>query len=191
MGLLIGKPGDHTTGLSDHTPFQLRASYNCRRSRSLLLIVKMEMQLQRIEYDQLSARQKENYNFQKLSAVLADFGYVAMRLSDDWNGADFIAQHIHHEAFLKVQLKSRLTFDKKYRCKGLYIAFRDGESWYMYDHDELWRQVCEIRPQIEQTASWKEQGLYCFPQVPNDLLATLENWRIPTIKQGENAQLDH
>jgi hypothetical protein len=35
--------------------------------------------------------------------VLADYGFLTMRLSDDWQGADFIAQHIDG-AFLKVQL---------------------------------------------------------------------------------------
>ncbi len=43
------------------------------------------MKLEPIQYADLNSRQKENYNFQKLSAVLADYGYVTMRLSDDWN----------------------------------------------------------------------------------------------------------
>jgi len=67
----------------------------------------------RITYNELNPRQKENYNFQKVSGVLADYGYVTIRLSDDWQGADFIAQHIDGERFLKIQLKGCLTFDKK------------------------------------------------------------------------------
>lgn len=55
------------------------------------------MKLERIDYAKLNARQKENFNFQKISAVLADYGFVAMRLSDDWQGADFIALHIDGE----------------------------------------------------------------------------------------------
>lgn len=50
----------------------------------------MKHSLQRIEYERLNARQKESYNFQKILAVLADFGYVTIRLSDDWKGADFL-----------------------------------------------------------------------------------------------------
>ena len=54
----------------------------------------MPLELTRIRYADLNARQKENYNFQKVSAVLADFGFTTLRLTDDWQGADFIAQHI-------------------------------------------------------------------------------------------------
>ena len=63
----------------------------------------MTLNLRRIDYALLNARQKENFNFQKLSAVLADFGFVTMRLTDDWGGADFIAQHTDGETFLRVQ----------------------------------------------------------------------------------------
>ena len=62
----------------------------------------MPLSLTRIQYKQLNARQKENYNYQKLAAILADYGFVTMRLSSDWQGADLIAQHIDGETFLKV-----------------------------------------------------------------------------------------
>jgi hypothetical protein len=79
-----------------------------------------------IKYSGLKARQKENFNFQKLSAVLADYGYAAIRLSDDWAGADFIAVHVRsEEPVLRIQLKSRLTFEKQYCGKDLCIAFPD------------------------------------------------------------------
>lgn len=94
------------------------------------------MILRKIAYSELNARQKENFNFQKVSAVLANYGFVTLRLSDDWHGADFIAQHISGE-MLRVQLKSRLAFYKKYQGKDLYLAFREGEAWYLYPHDEL------------------------------------------------------
>jgi hypothetical protein len=60
-----------------------------------------------------NARQKENFNFQKISAVLADYGFVTMRLSADWQGADFIGLHIDGETALRVQLESRLAFQEK------------------------------------------------------------------------------
>lgn len=88
----------------------------------------MPFDLKYIRYRDLNSRQKENYNYQKIAAVLADYGYVCMRLTDDWQGADFIAQNIDGE-FIKVQLKSRLTFADKYRDKNLYIAFRDGKKF--------------------------------------------------------------
>ena len=39
-------------------------------------------------------KQIEQLNFQKVSAILADYGFQTIRLSNDWKGADFIAQHI-------------------------------------------------------------------------------------------------
>jgi len=41
----------------------------------------MSLKLSRIEYNTLNAKQKENFNFQKVSAVLADFGFMTLRLS--------------------------------------------------------------------------------------------------------------
>ncbi len=59
----------------------------------------MSIYLAKIAYHELNARQKENYNFLRVSAVLADYGFMTMRLSDDWQGADFIAQHIDGATF--------------------------------------------------------------------------------------------
>src|SRR5690349_11145910 len=103
----------------------------------------MPIQFSRISYAELNARQKENFNFQKISAVLADYGFVTIRLSDDWQGADFIAQHIDGSSFLRIQLKGRLTFDEKYCGKDLYVAFFTEDDWYIYPHDELLREVLE------------------------------------------------
>jgi hypothetical protein len=47
-----------------------------------------------VPYRRLNARQKENHNHAKLAAALADYGYFVIRLSDDWKGADLIAQHV-------------------------------------------------------------------------------------------------
>ena len=66
-----------------------------------------------IDYEDLNSRQKENFNFQKVSAVLADYGFLTLRLSADWQGADFIAHHVSGDWYLKVQLKGRLTVDTK------------------------------------------------------------------------------
>jgi hypothetical protein len=71
------------------------------------------MKLKLVRYSKLNSRQKESYNFQKVSALLADFGFTTLHLSDDWKGADFIAKHVSG-ATLFVQLKSRLTINKKY-----------------------------------------------------------------------------
>jgi hypothetical protein len=134
------------------------------------------MKLQRIEYRDLNARQKENFNFQKVSAILADYGFVTLRLSDDWQGADFIALHISGEV-LRVQLKSRLTFDKKYRGKELYVAFGESGDWYLYPHDELFDKVLQTT-KIGDTASIRERGGYTFPQVPHAIRDLVGMYRI-------------
>ena len=41
------------------------------------------MQLQRIVYDELNPKQKEIYNFQKVAALLADYGFNCIKLEDD------------------------------------------------------------------------------------------------------------
>ena len=66
------------------------------------------MKKERAVYEDLNSRQQENYNFQKLAGVLAEFGYNCIRLSDDWEGADFLALHNDGATTLRVQLKGRL-----------------------------------------------------------------------------------
>jgi hypothetical protein len=134
------------------------------------------MELRKIAYANLNSRQKENFNFQKVSAILADYGYFTFRLSDDWQGADFIALHISGDV-LRVQLKGRLTFDRKDQGKSLYVAFAYGETWYLYPHDELLAKVLQITT-ISTTQSWQERGNYHFPHLSNELRAILEPYRI-------------
>ena len=70
------------------------------------------MQLKKILYSDLNSRQKEIYNFQKVAAALADYGFNCIKLSDDWQGADFLAYHKDGQDTLRVQLKSRLFIGK-------------------------------------------------------------------------------
>ena len=72
----------------------------------------MKKRFTKIEYQKLNARQQETYYFHKVSTVLAEYGFATIKLNDDWANADFIAQHIDGETYLKVQLKGRLTFAK-------------------------------------------------------------------------------
>ena len=63
------------------------------------------MKFEKIRYEDLNAKQKEIYNFQKVSALLADYGFTTIKLADDWNGADFLALHCAGKMTLIVQLK--------------------------------------------------------------------------------------
>ena len=132
-----------------------------------------------VQYADLNSRQKEAYNFQKVSALLADFGYSTLRLTDDWNGADFIAQHKDGKTFLKVQLKSRLCFYEKYSDKELYLCFPNGENWYLYPHDELKTKVLD-HGLMKGTTSWDENSGYSFPRLSKQLEELLKPYRIPT-----------
>lgn len=124
------------------------------------------MELKKIEYKELNSKQKESYNFQKVSGLLADYGYTTIRLSDDWQGADFIAQHKSGE-FLKVQLKGRLTVDKKYIKKDIWMCFKHQDKWYICLHDEL---LNILESGILKTKSWdKVDGKYSWVR-PSKLL---------------------
>ncbi|MCA4898255.1 MAG: hypothetical protein ACK514_03025 [Bacteroidota bacterium] len=134
------------------------------------------MKFEKISYESLNARQKENYNFQKVSAVLADYGFATLRLSDDWQGADFIAQD-RNGTFIKVQLKGRLTFAEKYVGKELFICFREKDDWYLADHDVLLKVALE-RTNIKNTESWKVGHEYSFPSVPKELAGEVSKYKI-------------
>ncbi len=132
------------------------------------------LQLTPIDYTSLNARQQETYNFQKVSGVLADFGFVTIRLSDDWQGADFIASHIDGQQFLKVQLKGRLTLDQKYQGKEIWICFRHEKIWYLYPHDAaldwaLLNKTLGKKPEIWQNGV----GAWSYPSPPRDFLLWL------------------
>lgn len=120
-----------------------------------------------INYSDLTAKQQENYNANKLGGVLADYGFHCIRLSDDWQGADLIAVHIDGSTFLKIQLKGRCTISKKYLGKDIYIAFCTHNIWYLYPHDEIAHQLLEST-NIAQTDSWNK-GTYSFPHLSNQL----------------------
>jgi hypothetical protein len=92
----------------------------------------------KINYSELPAKVKEAFNYQKASALLAEYGFITNLLKYDWNGADFLAQHIDGD-WIKVQLKGRLTTKPQYENKDIFIMFEDKENsqWYLFPHDEL------------------------------------------------------
>lgn len=127
------------------------------------------MRFTRIKYSELDGKQQEIYNFQQASAILADYGFAIIKLDYDWQGADFIAQHKNGETFLKVQLKSRLTFAKKYENKSIQICFPDPSDpdegqrdWYLFDHDKLLINkyfLEKIKKTYDKVRYWSSPGL--------------------------------
>lgn len=138
-----------------------------------------ELTFNKIDYSQLNSRQKEIYNYQKLSAILADYGFITHRLTDDWQGADLIAQHIDGETFLKIQLKGRLSFNKKYVGKEIYISFRSGQGiWYLFNHDAILNRLINEENVIKGTISWDEEGAYTFPKLSGKLREMLKPYKL-------------
>lgn len=142
--------------------------------------------LERIEYGKLNSRQKETYNFQKVSAILSDFGFATIKLNDDWQGADFIAQHINGDLFLKVQLKSSLTFNDIYANKDIYICFPDNGNWYLYPHDELRDIFLGINSKtMATTKSWMDNKHYTFGHLSNENKNLLESYRLIKMEETD------
>ena len=48
--------------------------------------------------------EKRIYNFRKVSAVLADYGFNCIKLTGDSNGADFLARHMPSDDQIPVRL---------------------------------------------------------------------------------------
>jgi hypothetical protein len=142
------------------------------------------LRLELVNYSALSARQKETYNFQKVSAVLADYGYRTIRLSEDWESADFIAYHNDGMSFLKIQLKTRLSLFTKYKDKDIYICFPYESEWYLYPHDEALRWAAannKVGKQGWEVTSDGEfvEGGYTWPYPPQHWLDWLQSYRLP------------
>ena len=135
------------------------------------------MKLRRVEYDSLNSRQKEIYNFQKSAAMLADYGFNCIKLADDWIGADFIAYHKDGKETLRVQLKSRLTIDRKYCERDLWMNFPVGDGWYLIEHDELVRIVGESTSWLD-SGSWTKKGAYSSGRPSRALVERLARYRV-------------
>jgi hypothetical protein len=95
----------------------------------------------RVKYDDLNGKQKEQFNFQKLAATLAEYGFNCIKLMDDWLGADFLAYHVNKADTLRIQLKSRITVQQKYSGKEIWMAFPFKGNWYLLPHDILIEKV--------------------------------------------------
>lgn len=136
-------------------------------------------QLEKIDYKHLNHRQKETYNFQKVSSIFADYGFATIQLNDDWQSADFLAQHIDGQTYLKVQLKSRLTFHQKYLHKDIYICFPHREHWYLFPHDELLKTFLEKNDGgMAESRSWSKAGSYSFPSLSKQNIELLKSYKL-------------
>lgn len=133
--------------------------------------------LQKIDYAKLNSRQKETYNFHKVAARLAEYGYNSILLSDDWLGADFIAYHNDGERFYRIQLKGRMTIDRKYIGRDLYIAFIHDDQVFVYPHDEMAERI-DAAGRINDSDSWSKHRSYSWPSPPAWLREQLTEFEV-------------
>ncbi len=138
----------------------------------------MKVEFKRVRYADLRARQQENYNFQKASGVLAEFGFSTVRLTDDWDGADFVSQHADGKTMLRVQLKPRLYFSKKYTNKDLWMCFRDARDIYLFPHDEVLAKILSTGKTMTGSKSWETDGAYSFRSVSKWMKPMIESYRL-------------
>jgi hypothetical protein len=133
------------------------------------------IKLERIEYIKLNQKAQETYNFHKMAAILANYGYNCIWLNNDWNGADCIAVHIDGVSDFKIQLKGNISFAQKYREKNLYIAFFEQGELYIYPHDFVLIQV----ESIISDKKWLEQGTYFQTKITKRFKEIIEPYKIP------------
>lgn len=134
-----------------------------------------------VPYPDLNARQKELHNFHKISARLADYGFHSMWLSDDWQGADFLACHIDGATVLRIQLKAQMTLDRKYLGKGLHIAFRQDDRVFVYPHDSLLAWTHEWKLFDESTEGWQKTGNWHWSKLPGWSSAFLAHFELKVV----------
>jgi hypothetical protein len=131
------------------------------------------MKFKPIRYSDLTHRAKENYNFQKVSSILADYGFSTLRLSDDWQGADFIALKFDGSEFIKVQLKGRFGVAKKYEGKKIWVCFPFDGGLYLFPHDEILAKLKKEKPAMFRSRSWVPPNGEYHQKSPDKILQRL------------------
>lgn len=127
--------------------------------------------MEKIKIENLDSKERERYNLQLLMGTLVQYGYYCQPITIDWNDADLIAVHFKTKQIMRIQLKSRLTVDKKYEKKDLYIAFpipKKELSWVLIKHDKLIEKIANKTTYLK-SKSWKEKGFYSTDN-PNEII---------------------
>lgn len=129
----------------------------------------------KVDYSTLNARQQEVHNFHAIAALLARHGFATYAIRDDWNGGDMIARHMTdlRRPPMIIQVKSRVTFDRKYIDKQLWIGLPSGPDAYVYPHDEIltdYRRMRAARNQpLEASKAWSDGGCVHWPTPTEEL----------------------
>lgn len=133
------------------------------------------MNLEKLKYDDLSGKAKETWNFQKVSALLVEYGFATNWLNVDFESADFVAVHFNGNDIIKVQLKSRVTISKKYVGKDIYVCFPLANSFCLIQHEELIELVGKNTNWLN-SSSWVNDGAYSSANPNKELKETLNSF---------------
>ena len=142
----------------------------------------MEKYFKKTDYAKLDGRQKEVYNFHCVAALLAKCGFATYAIRDDWNGGDMFARHMTTNATMIVQLKSRMTFDKKYLGKDVWIGFPDGDGASVFPHDSFLeayqsKRATRGRP-LDDNDAWTADGKVSWASPTLELRQMLATYRL-------------
>lgn len=139
--------------------------------------------IKKIEYKKLTNKEKEMYNYSRLAAVLAKYGLECHWVINDAYGADIVAYRAPRKAdgshimTLKIQLKSRFTCSKKYNQEDLYIAFPDGDDWYLIPQKSIYDDKELIPEKWRTSTSWKS-GNYHVAQLSQEMKPKFERYKL-------------
>lgn len=137
------------------------------------------------ESPRFSAQVREVINRNTLVSLALTSGYNAFLPVYD-GGTDFILYNEGTGDLKKVQLKGRWTIDRKYLGLDIWIAFQEGDVWYLAPHDEM-VQLAETYG-YAATASWLSVGTYCRPKLSRQMRSDMEKYQFP-VTRGADAPL--
>jgi hypothetical protein len=112
----------------------------------------------------------ETSNYKKAQAALTAKGYTDFHWVDEDKGADFTA--LHPTGRVRIQLKSRVGFWRKYIGNDVKICGVTDDGIYLYPHDRM-LEKCAHR--FQHCRSWIEGGEQYWPKRP----AWVRDWLAP------------
>jgi hypothetical protein len=94
-------------------------------------------------------------------------------------GVDFILYRENDGELRKVQLKSRWTIDKKYIGRDIWVAFPNGDDWYLMPHDKMVADAETAGTTL--TGSWKNDGIYSRARLSVAMIEQCASFRFAPI----------
>jgi hypothetical protein len=79
---------------------------------------------------------------------------------------------------IKVQLKGRIHFAKKYEGKQIWIAFRYADRAYLYPHDIILRKYKKINPMRIDRAWNRSDGAVHWKRPTKSQLSFLKEYEV-------------